>query len=144
MDVGTLQPLIAKLLLTVQAITGYPAAPKPPEVNFVPHAWFEEHACTGTGRCAVLAFLPPGHTIYLDDRLDPLQDLAAQSILFHELVHYAQAESGAFTMLPVCLAWHEKEREAYVAQLRFLQQQNAGLDVYERLGAHAPLEPCPE
>ena len=142
MNGGTLQALIAKLLVSVQAVTGYPVAARPPEINFVPHAWFEEHACTG--HCAVLGFLPPGHTIYLDDRLDPLQDLAAQSILFHELVHYAQAESGAFTMLPDCLAWHEKEREAYLAQLRFLQQQNAGADVYERLGAHAPLQPCPE
>ena len=139
---SALQTLIAKLLVTVQAVTGYPLSTTSPEVSFVPHAWFEEHVCTG--HCAVLGFLPPGKTIYLDDRLDPLHDLAAQSILFHELVHYAQAQSGAFTMLPDCLAWHEKEREAYDAQLRFLQQLNAGPDVYERLGAHAPLEPCPD
>lgn len=134
-----LAALVAQLLSAVEVLTHYPMPNTQPSIMPVPHAWFEREVCQKS--CRMLGWFPKGATIYLDSSLDPVNDLAARSILLHELVHFAQQESGAFAMLPDCLAWNEREREALTAQFEFLRQASAPAEVYAALGpGPAPLE----
>jgi hypothetical protein len=82
----------------------------------------------------MLGWFPKGPTIYLDSSLDPVNDLAARSVLLHELVHFVQQENEAYAMLPVCQGWNEREREALTAQFEFLRQAAAPAEVYAALG----------
>ena len=130
---------VAQLLTAVEGLTHYPVPNTEPSIISVPHAWFEREVCQKS--CRMLGWFPKGATIYLDSSLDPVKDLAARSILLHELVHVAQQESGAYAMLPDCLAWNEREREALIAQFEFLRQASAPAEVYAALGpGPAPID----
>lgn len=140
MDVSTLAKLVGELLIAIQMLSDYPTPREPPVVQFVAHASLEQQACDRP--CEVYGWFPPGKAIYLDDRLDPLEDLVAKSILLHELVHYVQQESGAFRNESRCRAWIEREREALLIQYRWLASQSAPADTYWRLGSHHNLIAC--
>jgi hypothetical protein len=127
-----LAALVAQLLTAVEGLTHYPVPNAQPSIMSVPHAWLEREVCHKS--CRMLGWFPKGATIYLDSRLDPVNDLAARSILLHELVHFVQQESGAYAMLPDCLAWNEREREALTAQFEFLRRASAPAEVYAALG----------
>ena len=122
-DGTALSKLVGELLIAIHALTGHPLPARVPEVAFLPHAVLEQQVC---GRpCAVYGWFPPGDTIYLDQRLDPLEDVYARGILLHELVHFLQQEEGAFAPPTSCQAWVEREREAFEVQLRWLAAQRA-------------------
>lgn len=121
MAMKELGELVTELLIVVQALTGYGAPASAPDVAFVPAAEIQEAACSGP--CQVYGWFPPGKTIYLDDRLDPLNDLRARGILVHELVHYLQEEHAAFGDGAPCWNWARREREAYLVQGRWLARQ---------------------
>jgi hypothetical protein len=117
----TLTDLIPELLLGAALLSGHPMPAQPPEVVLVTQARLGEMAC---GRpCRIHGWSPPGNAIYLDIALDLDLDLFAQSILLHELVHYLQQESGKFGRHIDCLEWVEREREAYLAQYRWLSRK---------------------
>lgn len=125
MDPTALGKLVSELLLAIHLLSGYAIPETPPRVEFLPHDELAERAC---GRpCQVFGWFPPGQTVYLDDRLDPLASLAARGILLHELVHFLQQEEGTFAVAPDCEAWLEREREAFDIQLRWLVEQRAPL-----------------
>jgi hypothetical protein len=121
MDAAVLAQLVAKLLVSVQLLAGFDLPAEPPEVVFVPHERLQDEACDGP--CDVYGWFPPGRTIYLDDRLDPIHDFAARGILVHELVHYLQQESGTFPARGGCRTWLERERQAYDIQMRWHAEQ---------------------
>lgn len=58
----------------------------------------------------------------MSDRLDPVRDLRARSVLLHELVHYAQDLHGKFATLEPCERFRQRESEAYAVQNRFLRR----------------------
>ena len=115
--------VVASLLIFVQSATGYAHAEKPPQIAFVPHAELERTACNRP--CKIYGWYPRGEIIYLDDRLDPINDIRARSILLHELVHYLQQAHGAFTGGSECENWSRRELEAYRVQARWLADKGA-------------------
>ncbi len=117
MDAAVLAKLVAELLVAIHLLAGFDLPSEPPEVVFVPHGLLQEKACSGP--CEVYGWFPPGRTIYLDDRLDPVRDIAARGILVHELVHYLQQEAGTFRASGGCRTWLERERQAYDIQIRW-------------------------
>lgn len=125
MDASLVQALVVKLLLAAQALSGYAAPTAAPTVEFVAHRDLERRACDRP--CAVFGWFPPGHTVYLDDHLDPLHDLHARAVLLHELVHYLQQENHAFAGPSTCRTWLAKEREAFEVERRWTVGRPGGL-----------------
>ncbi|MEX2631136.1 MAG: hypothetical protein WD341_14465 [Tistlia sp.] len=113
--------MVAALLLSAQSLTGYTAPAAPPAIAFLPQGELALRACAGP--CAVYGWFPPGHTIYLDERLDPLEDLQARAILLHELVHFLQQENGALAGPRSCRTWLKREHEAFEVERRWLIAQ---------------------
>ena len=124
--------LIAELLIAISALSDYPVPAEQPSVEFVSHAVLEQKACGEP--CQILAWFPPGMTIFMDDRLDPVGNVAARGILVHELVHYLQQEAGTFSGEEACQTWTEREREAFDIQFRWLTQQRAPLSAFSPNG----------
>jgi hypothetical protein len=132
LEASALGEIVAELLLAVQGLTGLGASVEPPELVFLPQQELAQQVC---GRpCEVFGWFPPGETIYLDERLDLLEDTLAKSILVHELVHFAQQEAGAFRAAADCAAWLERERQAYDIQLRWIAEQPDARVVFARFG----------
>ncbi|MCG8360893.1 MAG: hypothetical protein MI920_35490 [Kiloniellales bacterium] len=132
MDPGALAKMVGELLLAISLHSGYPVPAEPPRVEFLPHAELEQRACEAP--CSVLGWFPPGDTVFLDDRLDPLGNLAARGILLHELVHYVQQENEAFANEPECERWLKREEEAFDVQIRWLAENRAPLYALGRDG----------
>lgn len=134
MDPNSLAELTAKLLIAVQALTGYAAPAAPPEVAFVAQRDLADRACGAP--CNVFGWFPPGNVVYLAERLDPLDNAYTQSILLHELVHYAQQESGTYMHRTSCQDWRVREEEAFDAQYRWLAEQRASVRTLHRFLPH--------
>lgn len=121
--------LYAILLSWAITLSGYSAPANQPEIAMVPHSYLVSSACAGR-ECKVLGWFPPGETIYLDDRLDPMKSVYASSILVHEFVHLLQQESGRFEAKYSCETALAMEREAYAVQREFLLRYG----VYQPVG----------
>lgn len=142
MEAGVLGKLMAELLLAIRALSGYEPSAGLPDLVFLPHAALAQQACERP--CQVYGWFPPGRTIYLDDRLDPLNEVADRSILVHELVHFLQRESGSFPPSGDCHTWMARERQAYDIQLRWLKQQGVSRKALARIGFGPWKLSCPE
>ncbi len=125
-----MEELYAVALSWAITLSGYTAPVDPPEVAMVSHQYLVEKACAGR-ECKVLGWFPPGKTIFLDDRLNPKEDLFATSILVHEMVHYLQSQSSQFGAASPCQRAISMEREAYGIQREFLVRYG----VYRPVGA---------
>ena len=133
--------LIAQLVLAIQMLGDFQAPQEPPRLAFLTQAELAQAAC---GRpCEIYGWFPPGRTIYLDQRLDPADDLVARSILVHELAHYLQQEAGAYAPGKDCQAWLDREWQAYDIQLRWLASQGAKPKDWARLGLRRQRMSCP-
>ncbi|MCB1791838.1 MAG: hypothetical protein KDJ27_14700 [Gammaproteobacteria bacterium] len=119
----------AALLSWAVSMSGLPATTEQPVVVKVPHAFFVENACEGR-ECKVYGWYAGGRNLYIDERLDPENNLLASSIVIHEMVHYLQgvernggvpARGAAFGELPSCDDAVAMERQAYAAQRKYLQ-----------------------
>ena len=128
--------LYAVLLSWAVTLSGYPAPQEAPQVVPKPHGFFVERACNGH-ECKVLGWYDGGHNVYIDERLDPQQDLLASSIVVHEMVHYLQAvargddgpKNGAFSVMPSCRQLIHWEHEAYGVQREYILRQGSYLPV---------------
>jgi len=118
---SSLDELVIQLIAVAHAFTSYAMPADLPELRFVPQAELQEAACDRP--CQIYGWFPPGTTIYLDERLDPLGNVAARGILLHELTHFLQQSAGAYREQPGCEAWAMREREAYRVQAKWLAQQ---------------------
>jgi hypothetical protein len=122
--------LYAILLSWAITLSGYSAPANQPEIAMAPHSYLVDAACAGR-ECKVLGWFPPGETIYLDNRLDPMESVYASSILVHELVHFLQQQSGRLEAKYSCETALAMEREAYGVQREFLLRYG----VYHPVGA---------
>lgn len=122
--------LYATLLSWAVTLSGAAAPARPPRVLRVSHAFLVEQACGGR-ECKVLGWFRPGEAIYLDERLDPLNNLLAASIVVHEMVHYLQYLSMRGTPDYSCAQALDLERRAYGVQRDFI----AAYGVYHPVGA---------
>jgi hypothetical protein len=122
--------LYAVLLSWAVTLSGYPMPERPADVAKVSHAYLVDQACNGR-ECKVMGWFPPGHTIYVDDRLNPKDNLLAASIVVHEMVHHLQHEAGRIDPAKwSCANAIQLEREAYSIQREFLLRYG----VYQPVG----------
>jgi hypothetical protein len=96
----------------------------------MPHAFFVRNACSNR-ECKVLGWFPPGDTIYLDQGLDPENNLLAASIVVHEMVHFLQFRTARTAADFSCDRSIELERQAYGVQREFITRYG----VYHPVGA---------
>lgn len=129
--------LFAVLLSWAVTLSGYPAPSVPPVVVSKPHAFFVQQACHGQP-CKVLGWYVGGRNIYLDEQLDPQNDLFASSIAVHEMVHYLQGVArgddvlqtgAAYSTAPTCEQAVQWEHEAYAVQREYILRYGAYLPV---------------
>jgi len=129
--------LHAVLLSWAVTLSGYPAPAEPPVVVPKPHAFFVEKACHGQ-ECRVLGWYAGGKELYVDETLDPENNLFASSIVVHEMVHYLQGvargddalrSGAAFTVAPSCKQVVRWEREAYSVQREYIMRYGAYLPI---------------
>lgn len=132
-----MEELYAVLMSWAITLTGYQVPAQPPEVVTVPSSYLIQAACGGE-QCKVLGWFPPGRRIYLDERLDPKDNLFASSVVVHEMVHYLQQEAGKFGDARSCENALAMEREAYAAQREFLLRYG----VYRPVGASMHMVGC--
>ena len=110
--------LYAALMSWAVTLSGYTLPVDAPEIVMVPHGILVDRACAGR-ECRVVGWFPPGRTIYVDERLNPNEDLFASSIIVHEMVHYLQQESRKYGQPYTCEALITMEREAYAVQREY-------------------------
>lgn len=121
--------LLSVLMSWAVTLTGYPVPAQMPEVQEVTPAFLSQAACKGR-TCKVIGWFPPGQRIYLDERLDPQNNLFASSVVVHEMVHYLQQQSRYGNGYS-CEDALQMEREAYQAQREYLLRYG----VYQPVGA---------
>jgi hypothetical protein len=120
--------LVVELLQTINEISKYPFPTDLPNVAQVPHEELEHHACGG--KCAVIkAAYVPEQGIYIDNRLDPLNNVMDRSILLHELVHHVQALTGRYADLDECERRRQEEMEAFAIQNAYLAAMKSGMRI---------------
>jgi len=118
-----LSSLIAELFATIHLLAGYAPPTVAPEVHQVPQAEIGERFCHAP--CAIRAIYDPALGVYLDEKLDVVNNIFDRSILLHELVHHVQAIRGRFDVgSSDCMRRNANEREAYSLQNRYLMEMN--------------------
>lgn len=127
-----LSEIIASLLVYAQMASGYAAPAEIPEIEFIPQAELARTVCHKP--CPIYGWYSFGRVIYLNDRLDPVRDLEARGILLHELVHYLQHASRAFTDDAECRNWAKREQQAYKVQGRWLLENKVTALAYHSAG----------
>jgi hypothetical protein len=129
--------LYATLLSWAITLSGYPAPAEPPVVVAKPHAFFVQEACHGQD-CKVLGWYAGGRIVYIDQNLDPENNLFASSIVVHEMVHYLQGvargddvlkDGAAFSVPPTCQQSMHWEHEAYGVQREYILRYGSYLPV---------------
>jgi hypothetical protein len=129
--------LYAVLLSWAVTLSGYPAPAEPPVIVPKPHEFFVQQACNGQ-ECKVLGWYAGGKNLYVDEKLDPENDLFASSVVVHEMVHYLQGVArgddalqggAAFTVAPSCQQVVKWERQAYAVQREYILRYGAYLPV---------------
>lgn len=110
--------LYAAMMSWAVSLSGYAPPAEMPDVVMVSHAVLVDKACAGR-ECKVVGWFPPGHTIFVDARLSPNEDLFASSIIVHEMVHYLQQESHKYGTPYTCESLVAMEREAYAVQREY-------------------------
>ena len=113
--------LIGVLLSWTAQLSGYAYPSTAPQLERVQREYLVEHACGGDAHCRVVAWYDDKNTIYLDDRVEDLEDPIVRSVIVHELVHYLQDLSGKFDALK-CEDQLTREREAYSVQRTYLNR----------------------
>lgn len=121
--------IYAALLSWAVTLSGFAPPVERPVVVEVPHSFFVEHACAGK-ECKVYGWYAGGRNLYIDESLDPADNLLASSIVVHEMVHYLQGTSrngglprggAAFSESPNCDDAIKMERQAYGVQRKYLE-----------------------
>lgn len=129
--------LFATLLSWAVTLSGYPTPAEPPVVVSKPHEFFVEQACNGQ-QCKVLGWYAGGKNVYVDETLDPENNLFASSIVVHEMVHYLQGVARgddalkggvAFNIAPSCEQSIQWEHQAYAVQREYILRYGAYLPV---------------
>jgi len=100
-------------------ISGYKSNGINPQLQFQPHQFFVDNACGGYEKCKVVGWYNDQNIVYIDDRLEAVENMFERSLVVHEFVHYLQHISGNFET-GTCEDFVQREREAYAAQREFI------------------------
>ena len=124
--------VIAPLLPVIEEITRLPVPHELPVVYLAPREYIEKLYCSPkTAYCGVAAVTDElTGEITLSSGLSP-GNLLGISVIFHELVHWAQIKNHLFDDEADCAHWAKREMHAYTAQSRFL-------DAHGVHGFHVP------
>jgi hypothetical protein len=129
-----LATIVAVLLKTVLGLPQFAALASPgtqrveiPIVRLVPQADIAMTVCGAP--CGARAYYLSEKGVLLDDQLDLANDAFARSVLFHELVHYAQDKINAYGDAPECDRKRLRERDAYALQNQFLMHYQSPVHV---------------
>ena len=121
---SALTQIIPELIAIVVGYGTFSSVSGAPTVSFVSPGTIAQEVC---GRpCPAYAMFDPDRGILLDERLDPLNDVNARSILLHELVHYVQWKSSGH-MPDGCEDLLQRESDAYEIQFAWLARQTKGI-----------------
>ena len=120
MDGGVGEAVLLTLFMLIKSIAGYPVPEEWPDIHRMPVAEIAERVCGAP--CPIRAAYIAGEGVLIDEELDLVMDAFGQSVLLHELVHVAQDESGAFSQMPACRRYSEREYEAYWVQDEYLRR----------------------
>ena len=110
--------LIVILMSWAVTLSGYNIPSTLPKVYQVPHEFFVQHACGGN-ECKVRGWYAGGGKVYIDNRMDPQNNLNDASIVVHEFVHYLQYETYEFPNPIPCEIAVQMEKQAYGVQQAF-------------------------
>ena len=120
--------LIAALLTAISGYTGYAIPGELPRIVPLPHDALAQRVC---GRpCPVFGFTSPDGEILIDEALQIGNNLAATSILVHELTHFLQIHSVARPGPVDCSAWNAREREAFDVQKQWLRDSAGSIRAF--------------
>lgn len=127
--------LVIPLLSEVTAITGLSLPDERPKVYLASRHAIEEAYCSEERKDCHVAAITDDDTgdIFLSPVLLQINVLTA-SVIFHELVHWAQIKNKMFVNEPSCLHWAKSEMHAYGAQSKFLEKHTGnGFEVPDLL-----------
>lgn len=120
--------LVAALLTAISGYTGYAIPGAPPRIVPLPHDALAQRVC---GRqCPILGFTLPGGEILIDEALPIGSNLAATSILVHELTHFLQIHRVTRPGPVNCSEWNAREREAFDVQVRWLRDNTGSIRAF--------------
>ena len=134
--------IVASLLAFIVQYSDFPAPPAPPVIEFKAAAEFERNACPVRANCAARGYYEDGTgTIVLHEDLRELATIEHRGLVVHELVHYLQDLSGQYKGEQTCVIWRDRERQAFVHQLRYMTRE-AGHRSLRYLMPHLSIEQC--
>ena len=114
--------LIGVLLSWAANLSGYAYPATMPDLQRVDRAFLVERACGNEERnCRAVAWYDNESIIYLDQRVEDIEDPVVRSVLVHELTHYLQDLSGKYDPMK-CEDQLAREREAYSIQRTYLNR----------------------
>ena len=124
--------LFTALLGGAVYLSGYPTPTAMPAIQQVTHQKIVDGVCGGH-ECSAFAYYKHG-VLYLDNRLNPQDNLYHASIVVHELVHYLQDVKKPLGDHPQCAELLHREYEAYGVQSAYLtlygRYQPVGLSMH--------------
>lgn len=101
--------------------TGYSLPNRLPKIYKMEHRELARLLCNGMNCPAYAYFDRRTRDIYIDSRLKVMENMAAQSFVIHEIIHYLQYRNGKMKKQNMrCFDRMDLEREAYEVQNRFL------------------------
>lgn len=115
--------VIRTLMTEVTTMSGLPLPAEEPRVYLTSRHSIEENYCNESRKDCHVAAITDDETgeIYLSPVLLQINVLTA-SVIFHELVHWAQVKNHTFANEPDCFHWAKSEMHAYTAQSKFLEK----------------------
>jgi hypothetical protein len=115
------QRIIAPLIPEVLELTRLPLPPDPPVIYLSTRQTIQGLYCRDEYKNCAVAAVTDDKTgeITLSQELLSLNTITV-SVIFHELVHWAQVKNHMFEDEADCAHWAKSEMHAYTAQSRFL------------------------
>ena len=120
MKFENINEVILSLILWISSNTEHPKPINPINLNFIEQKELQDLAC---GRpCEIIAYTPmnKNNEIFLINSLNPLQDVCAQGILLHEIIHVIQQENEFAAEYEDNTKKHLREMNALVSHNLFL------------------------
>ena len=126
---GDISRIAAEILLSLQPIVAG-ADVQPPRMFAIEPEILQMRVCGKP--CKVMAWYSPQGTIYIDNRLDVVNQMSHRSVVVHELVHHVQRTTLG-SRAQDCEEWLRREQEAYGAQASWLHSMGlrAGSITYQ-------------
>jgi len=118
--------LIRPLMTEITEITRLPLPKEQPKVYLASRQAIEAAYCKDVNHDCHVAAITDDETgeILISPALLQI-NLFTASVVFHELVHWAQVKNNLFKNEPDCLHWAKSEQHAYTAQSNFLKKHGS-------------------